>query len=59
MTDTILTSSRREFKGNQLLTAIHLTVNHAFKILETFVIQLRDYIAQVQMELIFNMELIA
>ena len=58
MMETILTNFRREFKGNWLLTAIHLMVNHAFKILETFVIQLQDYIAQLQMELIFNMELI-
>ena len=57
--ETILTNFRREFKDNWLLTAIHLMVNHVFKILEIYVIQLRDYIAQLRMELILNMELIA
>jgi hypothetical protein len=57
--EIILTNFRREFKDNWQLTAIHLMVNHVFKILEIFVIQLRDYIAQLRMELILNMELIA
>jgi hypothetical protein len=33
--------------------------NHAIKILEIFVIQFQEYFALLQMELIFNMELIA
>jgi hypothetical protein len=57
--ETTLTNFRREFKDNWLLIAIHLMVNLVFKILEIFVIQLRDYIARLQMELILNMEVIA